>query len=58
MINIPLIKNTVDEINKKVINLCKECSDPFKNELIIMEEYPEFYDNHPFLVKKYANKKI
>ena len=52
MINIPLIKKTVTEINDKVIELCKECTDSFKNELIIMEAYPEFYDEHPFLVKK------
>ena len=56
MINIPSLKNTVNEINDSVIELCKECTDPFKNELIIMEQYHEFYDKHPFLVKKICKR--
>ena len=43
---INLIKNTIDKSIKEGE------TDSFKHELQILELYPEFYDNYPFLVKK------
>ena len=52
MIDISSIKITVEQINIKVIEYYKESMDSYKIELNILEQYPDFYDKYPFLVKK------
>lgn len=48
-----LIKETVKSISERINKLQLEGTPtPFDIELDIMELYPEFYQTHPFLVKK------
>lgn len=54
--NINIIKENINNINidlNKDINKYKSI---FELELYIMTEYPEFYNNYPFLVKKLCKK--
>jgi len=48
--NIKLISETIKQMEEKGIN------NSFDFELKIMEDYPEFYQSHPFLVKKVCSK--
>ena len=51
------IKQTVTEINEAIKSMEKQGkSDPFDFELEIMTQYPEFYQAHPFLVKKLCKR--
>ena len=53
MINILSVRDMVNEINIKVAEYYKvPNSDPYVIELNILEQYPDFYDKYPFLVKK------
>jgi hypothetical protein len=55
--DIDVIKSTVKSINLALDKLIEEGNtDPFENELKILELFPEFYDNYPFLVKKLCKK--
>ena len=47
------IKDMIKTINNYLTNLISQGdTDPFKNELKIIEVFPEFYDMYPFLIKK------
>ena len=51
--DINLIKTTVNEIKITLDKLKEDGStDEFDNEIKLLELYPDFYDNYPFLVKK------
>jgi hypothetical protein len=51
--NISWIKENIKSITDKINQLKKKGkSDPFDYEMEIMESHPEFYQSHPFLVKK------
>jgi hypothetical protein len=51
------IKQTVLEINNRIIAMEKAGkTDSFDFEMEIMTEYPEFYQAHPFLVKKLCKR--
>ena len=56
MVDILYIKDTINEINNKLIELCKDSDDSYKNEIIILNLYPDFYDKYPFLVKKICKR--
>ena len=47
------VKDNINSINNI---LEKSLDDPFQNELKIMELFPEFYNNYPYLVKKLCKK--
>ncbi len=51
------IKQTVMQINNRIIGMEKAGkTDSFDFEMEIMTEYPEFYQSHPFLVKKLCKR--
>ncbi len=51
------IKQTVTQINNAIIAMEKAGkTDSFDFEMEIMTEYPEFYQAHPFLVKKLCKR--
>ncbi len=51
------IKQTVTKINNAIIAMEKAGkTDSFDFEMEIMTEYPEFYQAHPFLVKKLCKR--
>lgn len=51
------IKQTVMQINQAIIKMEKAGkTDSFDFELEIMTQYPEFYQAHPFLVKKLCKR--
>lgn len=52
--NVDFIKQNVQEI-QEIINQNLN-TDPFDLELKFMESHPEFYQQHPFLVKKLCKK--
>ena len=52
--NVNFIKQNVQEI-QEIINQNLN-TDPFDLELKFMESHPEFYQQHPFLVKKLCKK--
>jgi hypothetical protein len=55
--NILMIKQTVTEINNAIITMEKAGkTDSFDFELEIMTQYPDFYQAHPFLVKKLCKR--
>ena len=54
--NIKLIKDTINNINKNINEENNKNKTAFELELYIMTEYPEFYSNYPFLVKKLCKK--
>jgi hypothetical protein len=54
--NIKLIQNTINNINKDINKDINKNKSIFELELYIMTEYPEFYNNYPFLVKKLCKK--
>ena len=39
-----------------ILNYVKDKNNPFESELYIMETYPEFYQEYPFLVKQICKK--
>jgi hypothetical protein len=47
------VKSISEQINKMML---KGISEPFDLELEIMESHPEFYQTHPFLVKKLCKR--
>ena len=51
--NLDYVKDNINSINNI---LEKSLDDPFQNELKIMELFPEFYNNYPYLVKKLCKK--
>lgn len=55
--DINFIKNMVQIIQKHICALeLNGVSKPFDYEMSIMEQYPEFYQSNPFLVKKLCKK--
>ena len=54
--NINIIKETIENINKDIEKDINKNKSVFELELYIMTEYPEFYNNYPFLVKKICKK--
>jgi len=52
--NVDFIKQNVQEI-QEIINQNLN-TDPFDLELKFMDSHPEFYQQHPFLVKKLCKK--
>jgi hypothetical protein len=55
--NILAIKQTVIEINNAIVQMEKTGkTDSFDFELEIMTQYPDFYQAHPFLVKKLCKR--
>ena len=58
MINELSIRDMVNEINIKVSEYYKvdNNSDSYVIELNILEQYPDFYDKYPFLVKKICKR--
>ena len=51
------IKYTIKLIDTELKNMIAHgYTDPFENELKILELYPEFYDNYPFLIKKICKR--
>ncbi len=51
------IKQTVTQINNAIVAMEKAGkTDSFDFEMEIMTEYPEFYQAHPFLVKKLCKR--
>ena len=54
---VDFIKICVDQVNKVIEKMEENGNiDPFDLELKIMETHPEFYQEHPFLVKKLCKK--
>jgi hypothetical protein len=52
-----MVREFVNNINNDIKKMELEGrSDPFDFELEIMSKYPEFYDSHPFLVKKLCKR--
>ena len=55
--NILWVKENVKNISEKINNMELEgIKDPFDFEMAIMESHPEFYQHHPFLVKKLCKR--
>jgi hypothetical protein len=54
--NIELIKENINIINKEINKEINKNKTIFELELYIMTQYPEFYNNYPFLVKKLCKK--
>ena len=55
--NINFIKTTINSINQLIEKMTKNgTTEPFDFELEIMTQYPEFYNEYPFLVKKLCKK--
>lgn len=55
--NVVWIKKNVSDISNKIKEMeLNGVSNPFDFELNIMESYPEFYQSHPFLVKKLCKR--
>jgi hypothetical protein len=55
--NILWVKENVKNISEKINNMELEgINDPFDFEMAIMESHPEFYQHHPFLVKKLCKR--
>lgn len=54
--NIQLIQNTINIINNDINNETNKNKSTFELELYIMTQYPDFYSNYPFLVKKLCKK--
>ena len=54
--NIKLIQDTIININNDINKENNKNKSIFELELYIMTEYPEFYSNYPFLVKKLCKK--
>lgn len=52
--NVNFIKSSVQEIQEIISQ--NPNADPFDLELKFMESHPEFYQEHPFLVKKLCKK--
>ena len=52
-----LVRENVKSISEKINKMELEgTSDPFDFEMEIMESHPEFYQTHPFLVKKLCKR--
>ena len=49
--NVEFIKSNVSEIQEIISQ--NPNTDPFDLELKFMESHPDFYQQHPFLVKKF-----
>ncbi len=55
--DIDWIKNNIKSIIDKINSMEMEgVTDPFEFEMTILESYPEFYQSHPFLVKKVCKR--
>ena len=55
--NINIIKEKVELIQKSIKKIeYNGIKDPFQIELILMDEYPDFYQSYPFIVKKLCKK--
>lgn len=52
--NVLLIRETIKQIDTKIKEMGNK--NPFEMELEIMTLFPEFYDSHPFLVKKLCKR--
>lgn len=51
--NVLMIKDHVAIFQKEIQRMKQEGkTDPFDHEMSILETFPEFYQQHPFLVKK------
>ncbi len=52
-----MIKENIKSIQQAINKMELEGkSDPFDFEMVIMESHPEFYQSHPFLVKKLCKR--
>ena len=55
--NISLIKTTINNINDIILRMSNNgTTEPFDFEMEIMSQYPEFYNEYPFLVKKICKR--
>lgn len=54
--NIEIVKETINNINNEINKESNKNKTTFELELYILTEYPEFYNNYPFLVKKLCKK--
>lgn len=51
------VKNTIDNIKLRISEIESNCKfDSYQIELNIMNEYKEFYEEYPFLVKKLCKR--
>lgn len=49
--NIKILENKIEEFKKNNI------TDPFDLEMKILSDMPDFYDQYPFIVKRFCNGK-
>jgi hypothetical protein len=55
--DVPNIKKIITKINKDINTMISQgITKQFDFELKIMEDYPDFYQEHPFLVKKLCKR--
>lgn len=50
--NIPFLKIMVAQISEFVNMKKRQNAEPFENEMALIETYPDFYNEYPFIIKK------